>query len=169
MVDPLLALSYLVHVVSAGLWTGSVLYVVYAVLPPARAGEFGREAFGVTVDRLLRVTRWTGISLPLTGVYQIWVLYPTDALLGTTRGHLVLGMALLWTVMNGVVETGVYRMRTLEGELSLGRYLSGGYLADGGSTASVERLAATGRPYLLAAAAMAVLLLADAALLNVVA
>lgn len=167
--DTLLALSYVVHVASAALWTGAVLYVVYAVLPAARAGEFGREAFGVTVDRLLRVTRWTGLSLPLTGVYQVWLLYPVDALLGTTRGHLVVGMALLWTAMNGVVEAGVYRMRTVDADLSFGRYLAAGYLADGGSPAAVERLARVGRPYLLAAAAMAVLLLADAALLNVVA
>ena len=162
-----LTLSYVVHVVSAALWTGGVLYAAYAVFPPARGGDLSPPAFERSVDGLLQVTRWTGIALPVTGAYQIWVLYPTDRLLGTTAGHLVVGMALLWSVMNGVVELGVYRMRTLDGEaLGVGRYMAEGFALDGDADLSdVVDAAGTGRPYVLAAAGLAVLLLVDAGLL----
>jgi uncharacterized membrane protein len=164
----LLALSFAVHVAAAALWTGAVLYAAYAVLPAARAGDYGPAAFESAVDGLLRVTRWTGLALPLTGVYQAWRLYPLDALLGTTRGHLVLAMALLWTVMNGVVEAGAYRMRTHGGaSVGVGEYVAEGFVLPGGTddAGAVARLAAVGRPYEFAAAGLAVLLLVDAALL----
>ncbi len=167
--DPLLTVSYVVHVVSAVLFAGATLYVVYAVLPAARRGEFEAGAFGVTVDRLLRVARWTALSLPLTGAYQVLVLYPGDALVETTRGHLVLGMAALWLAAYTAIEAGVYRMLTVDGAADTRAYLVTGYLAGGGSEAAVDRTADAGRPYLLAAAALSALLLVDAALLNVVA
>jgi hypothetical protein len=160
----LLTLSYVVHVVAAAFWTGAVLYGVYAVLPPALAGDLPPAGFERTVDGLLRVTRWTGLALPATGLYQIWVLYPLPRLVGTTRGHLVLAMLALWTVMNGVVETGVYRMLTDDGAaVGVGTYVAEGFRLP--ADADVPRLAAVGRPYLLGAAALAVLLLVDAALL----
>ena len=159
-----LALSYVVHVVAAGFWTGAVLYAAYAVFPAALAGESSPAGFERSVDGLLAVTRWTGLALPLTGLYQIWVLYPLPRLFGTTRGHLVLGMLALWAVMNGVVETGVYRMRTLDGDrIGVGEYMTEGFQVPTG--VGVERLAGAGRPYVLLSAALAVLLLADAALL----
>jgi hypothetical protein len=134
------------------------------VFPAARAGEVGPGAFEGTVDGLLRVTRWTGIALPVTGIYQIWVLYPIDALLGTTRGHLVLGMLALWGVMNGLLEAGIYRMRTADGaSLGIGEYMAEGFSIE--ADVDVPRLAEVGRPYVLASAALAVLLLVDAALL----
>lgn len=159
------ALSYVVHVGAAATWVGAVAFVVYADLPPALAGDRGRPAFERTLDRLLRVTRWTGVALPLTGVYQVWLFYPVDRLLGTPRGWLVLSMAALWTAMNGVVEAGVYRARTLGGPVSLGAYLAEGYLVDGGTDAPVADLAATARPYLLVAVALGALLVVDAGLL----
>ena len=159
-----LTVSYVVHVVSAAFWTGSVLYAAYTIIPTARSGGLPAAAFERSVDGLLRVTRWTGLALPLTGAYQIWVLYPTDRLFGTTSGHLVLGMALLWTVMNGVVELGCYRMRTLDGpSVGIGQYMSEGFVI--GEDVAVPRLAAVGRPYVLVASVLAVALLVDAALL----
>jgi uncharacterized membrane protein len=161
-----LTLSYVVHVVAAAFWTGAVLYAVYAVFPAALAGESSPAGFERHVDGLLRVTRWTGLALPITGLYQLWVLYPLPRLFGSTRGWLVLAMLGLWTVMNGVVETGVYRMRALDGDApGVGTYMAEGFRAPDG--ADVARLAGVGRPYLLASAAMAVLLLVDAALLSV--
>ena len=161
----LLTLSYVAHVLAAAFWTGTALYVAAAVLPATNAGDFGRLAFGTTIHRYLLVTRWTGLVLPVTGLYQIWVLYPLDALLGTTRGHLVLGMSLLWGVMNTAVEAGIYRMQTADGtSLAVGRYTGDGFDV-GRVDAGLDRLLAAGRPYLLAAAGLAVVLLADAALL----
>jgi hypothetical protein len=162
----LLTLSYVVHVLSAALWTGGVLYAAYAVFPAARAGELSPAAFERAVDGLLQVTRWTGLALPLSGGYQLWVLYPLDRLLGTASGHLVLAMLALWGLMNGLVEAGVYRMRTAGGEpLGIGEYMTERFAVDGGY--DVRERAEVGRPYLLGAAVLAVLLLVDASLLTV--
>jgi uncharacterized membrane protein len=178
-----LTVSYLLHVLSGAFWTGAALYVAYAVFPAARAGDLRAPAFERSVDGLLRVTRWTGLVLPATGLYQIWILYPLDALFGTTRGHLVLAMFALWGVMNGLLEVGIYRMQTAAGPApGFGTYMAEGFSIgtdDGGTGGSgsdaeadrsglaveVPRLAAVGRPYVLASAGLAVLLLVDAALL----
>jgi len=159
-----LPLSYIVHVASAALWTGGVIYAVYAVLPAASTGDLSPAAFERSVDGLLQVTRWTGVALPLTGAYQLWLRYPLPRLFGTTAGHLVLGMAALWTVMNGLIELGVYRMCQAHGDPpGLGAYFTRGFAV--GGDADVPTLAGVGRPYLLGAAALAALLLVDAALL----
>lgn len=166
MTSASLTLSYVVHVVSAGFWTGSVLYAAYTVFPVARAGDLPVAAFERHVDGLLQVTRWTGLTLPLTGAYQLWVLYPLPRLTGTTAGHLVLGMLALWGVMNGLLELGVYRMRTAGDEpLDVGSYLSEGFVLDAGSDVGVGRRAEVGWPYVRAAVVLAVLLLVDAAVL----
>ena len=160
------ALSYVVHVGAAVTWLWAVAFVVYADLPAALAGETGRASFERTLDRLLRVTRWTGVVLPLSGLYQVWLFYPLDRLLGTPRGWLVLSMAALWTAMNGLIEVGAYRARTLGGPVSAGRYLAAGYLVDGGAgDVPVTDLAATARPYLLVAVGLGALLVVDAGLL----
>ncbi len=161
----LLSVSYVVHVLSALFWIGAVVFVTYLYVP-ARA-EDAPDDLGWTLDRLLRVTRWTGLALPVSGLYQVWVLYPLPRLLGTTRGHLVVGMFLLWGVMNGLVEVGVYRARTVDGSRpSIGAYMSDGVYADGGLPRDYadEALAAV-RPYLAGGTLLSVLLGVDAALL----
>jgi hypothetical protein len=144
-----------------------VLYAAHTVFPAARSGDVGPAAFERSVDGLLEVTRWTGLALPVTGAYRIRVLYPLPALVGTARGHLVLGMLALWGAMNGLLELGVYRMRTADGNggdpPGVGRYMAEGFVADDG--ADVPRLAAVGRPYVTASVALSVPLLVDAALL----
>jgi uncharacterized membrane protein len=162
----LLSASYVVHVASAVLWVGAVLFVVYAFLPAARAGDLDAATFEVTLQKLLLLTRWTGVALPATGLYQAWVLYPLPRLLGTTQGYLVLAMAVLWTLMNGLVEFGVLAARTVEDELGLGTYFAAGVRADGGLPAgTVQSGARAARPYFLGATTLAVLLVVDAALL----
>ena len=171
----LLTIAFVFHVVSGALWTGATLYVVYATLPRAIDGTLGRETFVDAAHRLLMITRWTGVVLPVTGAYMIWVLYRPMALLTSTpRGWIVLAMLSLWGVMNGVIELGVLRMRReVDPEIGWGEYMSEGFPiealdgSDAGTEAppSVGRLAAVGRPYLLASGGLAVLLLVDAALL----
>lgn len=159
-----LTLSYVVHVVSAAFWTGAVLFVAYTTLPAARGGELSVAGFERTVDGLLRVTRWTGLALPITGAYQIWVLYPLPRLFGTTRGHLVLGMLALWGLMNTAIEVGVYRMQASDGDgPGLSQYMAEGFSL--AADADVSDRVAVGRPYLLGSAGLSVLLLVDAALL----
>ena len=163
--------AYAAHVLSGAFWTGAVLFVVYAVLPRAREGTLSRESFADAAHRLLMITRWTGVALPVTGAYLVWLLYGSvDALIATPRGWAVLAMLSLWGVMNGLVETGVLRMRReLDPEVGWGQYMAEGFpttaLADGATSPTTERLAAVSRPYLLASAGLAVLLLVDAALL----
>jgi hypothetical protein len=163
--------AYVAHVLSGAFWTGAVLFVVYAVLPRATDGNLSRESFADAANRLLAVTRWTGVALPVTGAYLVWVLYGSvGSLTATPRGWAVVAMLSLWGVMNGLVEMGVLRMRReFDPGIGWGRYMAEGLpaeaLADGGSPPTTERLAAVVRPYLLASAALAVLLLVDAALL----
>ncbi len=164
----LLTASFVLHVLSAALWTGATLFVVYAVLPRAVDGTMRPTTFVDGAHRLLLITRWTGLVLPITGAYMIWALYtPLELLTSTTRGWLVLAMLTLWGIMNGLIEMGVLRMRReLDPELGWGTYMAEGFPAervDGSVPAS--RLAAAGRPYLLASGGCAVILLVDAALL----
>lgn len=167
----LLTTAFVFHVVSGALWTGATLYVVYATLPRASDGVLGRDAFVDAAHRLLMITRWTGIVLPVTGAYMIWVLYrPLTLLTATPRGWAVIAMLSLWGVMNGVIELGVLRMRReVDPAIGWGAYMAEGFpidaLDEGGAAPSATRLAAVGRPYLLASGGLAVLLLVDAALL----
>jgi len=160
----LLSVSYVVHVLSALFWVGAVLFVASLYLP--RAGT-AVEDVGRTLDRLLWVTRWTGVALPVTGLYQIWVLYPLSRLIGTVQGHLVLGMFLLWGVLNGLVELGIYRARTVDGSRpSFAAYMTDGVRADGGlPTEYTAEALTTVRPYLAGGTVLSVLLAVDAALL----
>ena len=164
-----LTTAFVLRVLSGALWTGATLYVVYATLPRAADGTLGRDAFVDAAHRLLMITRWTGVVLPVTGAYMIWALYaPLELLTASVRGWAVLAMLSLWGIMNGLVEAGVLRMRReVDPGIGWGTHMAEGFpisaLGGGGPTA--ERLAAVGRPYLLASGALAALLLVDAALL----
>ena len=163
--------AFAAHVLSGALWTGATLFVVYAVLPRATDGTLSRAGFVDTAHRLLLVTRWTGVVLPVTGAYLIWLLYrPFELLTGTSRGWAVLAMLSLWGAMNGLFELGVLRMRReVDPDVGWGRYMAEGFpvdaLDEGASAPGSARLAAVARPYFLASAGLAVLLLVDAALL----
>jgi hypothetical protein len=165
----LLTTAFALHVLSGALWTGATLYVVYATLPRATDGTLGRDAFVDAAHRLLMITRWTGVVLPVTGAYMVWTLYaPLTLLTASARGWAVLAMLSLWGVMNGLVELGVLRMRReVTPGIGWGEYMVEGFpidaLDDDGPDG--ERLAAVGRPCLLASGGLAVLLLVDAALL----
>ena len=163
----LLTVAYVLHVLSAAFWTGATLYVVYAVLPGGRDGRLPAAAVADGVHRLLLITRWTGIALPVTGAYLIWALYtPLELLTTTARGWAVLTMFGLWGLMNTLIELGVLRMRRAVDDPGMGAYMAEGFPADllseGPTGAELVR---RGRPYLLAGAGCAVLLLIDAALL----
>jgi len=103
--------------------------------------------------------------LPVTGVYLVWELYTVAGLLGTTRGWLVVAMASLWLVMNGTMEVGTLRMREVMGDVSIGSYFAEGFPRTPDESVTVAEVAETGRPYMLVAAGLAVLLLVDAALI----
>lgn len=163
----LLTVSFVFHVVSAALWTGATLYFVYATLPAAKEASISARAFADQAHRLLLITRWTGIVLPITGGYMIWELYtPLSLLTTTTRGWAVLAMIGLWGLMNSLIELGVLRMRHTIDDVGLPTYMQEGFPATiVPAETSTDQLLAAGRPSLLASAVCAVLLLVDAALL----
>lgn len=136
-----------VHLLFAGLWTGSVLFVAYAVLPTAVAGEVDAGPLRTIVGKLTTVSRASALLLLLSGGHMAGTGYTTESLFGTGRGHLVLTMVLLWFVLAGLVEVGASRMR------------------DGLDQRKVRAPARSARGLFRAAAVVALLLLVDAGLL----
>lgn len=145
--DPLLTLAYVVHFAFAALWTGSVLFVTYAVLPLGLEADLAPEALSSIVGKLTTVTRASATVLLLSGAYQAAILYDTANLTGSARGHAVIGMVVLWFLLAGLVEVGVSKM------------------GDGLHVGKIRRPTADGRPFLLAASVVALLLLLDAGVL----
>lgn len=142
-----LTISYVLHMLFAAALTGSVLYVALFVNPAAVAGDIGNEAFSKVTGGLSTVTRASAVVLLLTGGHQAGTLYTVETLTGTGRGHLVLGMLVLWLAMTGLVE------------------VAGSKLRDGLDAGKLREPAREARPFLRAAAVLAVLLLVDAGLL----
>ena len=136
-----------VHVLFAGLWTGSVLFVVGAVLPASTAGSISAAAMETISTRLSWLTRISALVFVATGGHLAGTGYSAESLFGTGRGQLVVAMLVLWFVLTGLVEVGCKRL--------------GGSAADDDVAAAVEST----RPIFLAAGVVAVLLLVDAGLL----
>lgn len=132
------------HLLFAALWTGSVLFVTLAVLPVARDGTIDSEPLSRLTDRFVWIARGSALGTLLTGAHQAATLYTVDGLLETTRGHLVLGMVLLWLLLAAFSEIAAAR------------------LSGGTADRKVRTPAANARPFLLAASLVAVLLLFDA-------
>lgn len=109
--DPVEVTSYVLHSVFAGLWTGSVLFVVLALLPMAREGEMNAAPLRSVAGWLTRISRLSALVLLLTGSHMAAVRHTGDSLTGTTGGRLVVGMVALWLVLAGTVEVGTSRLR----------------------------------------------------------
>lgn len=129
-----------VHLLVAGLWTGSVGFVALGVLPAAGRDGVGSAALRALLGRLVWITRVSALVSLLTGLHMAATMYTVDSLTATTRGHLVVGMVVLWAALAGLVEVGASRIRA-------------------------SGAAADGRPFLYGAAAVAGLLLVDSGLL----
>jgi hypothetical protein len=105
------AATYVLHVLLAGLWTGTVLTYAVGVLPLARDSSIGVEPFSSLTGWLTKLTRVSAVVLLLTGAHLAVTRVGTGALLSTRRGYLVLAMAGLWLVLAGLVEAGGSRVR----------------------------------------------------------
>lgn len=105
------AAAYVLHLLFAALWTGSVLFAVYAVFPLARDASIDTDALGAVVGRLTTVSRTSALVLLLTGGYMAGTTYTVESLTGSERGHLVLTMVVLWFALSALVEIGAGRMR----------------------------------------------------------
>lgn len=140
-------ISYVVHMLFAAAWTGSVLFMTYGILPVARAGDIDTDPFADITSRMLTLSRVSALVLFLTGGHLAGVLYTVDSLTGSTRGYLVITMLLLWLALAGLVEVGTSR------------------ISDGLRERKVRTPAQKGRPFFLAGSVAALGLLVVAGLL----
>ena len=141
------AIAYTTHVLFAGLWTGSVIFVTWAVLPLGLRGDLGLPVLEHVTGRLTLVSRASALVLFLTGGHMAAQAYTVESLTGSPRGHLVLTMLALWFVLAALVEVAAARLRS------------------GIDEKKIRTPARKARPLLLAASVVALLLLLDAGLL----
>jgi hypothetical protein len=139
--------TYAVHLLFAGLWTGSVLFASYAVLPLARNGDLNAAPLGTVAGKLQTVSRASALALLLTGGHMAVQRYTVDSLFGSGGGHLVVTMVVLWFLLAGFVEVGA------------------GKLTDGTGKDKVREPARRARRFFQAASAVSVLLLLESGLL----
>ena len=141
------AVMWSVHVGFAVLWTGSVLFVALAVVPPATRGDVGSDALAAMVGRLRWITRIAALAFLATGGHMAGTLYTVESLTGTGRGHLVLTMLALWFLITGLVE------------------VASGKLLDGLETGKLREPARDAKPFFYGAAGLSVGLILTAGLL----
>lgn len=132
------------HLLLAALWAGSVFFLTFAVLPLARDGTIDSEPLARLTGRFKWIARTGALVTLLTGAYQASTGYEIQHFLESTRGHLVVGMVVLWVALAALSEIGAAR------------------LAEGTAENKVRTPAAQARPFLLAASLVAVALLVDA-------
>jgi len=138
---------YAVHLLFGGVWTGSVVFVTWGVLPTAMDGTANAEPLASVVGKLKLVSRASALVLLLSGGHLAGNLYTVDSLTGGSRGHLVLSMVALWFVLAALVEIG------------------SGKLSDGFDEMKVREPAREARPFLLVASVVAGLLLLNGGVL----
>lgn len=140
---------YTVHTALSALWTGSVLFVVLAVLPLAMDGDVSPDVLGRVVSTLQWVTRASALLTLLSGGYlAVTGGYTVDRLTGTAGGYLVVAMVLLWLGLAAVVEVGSARAQR------------------GIDERKIREPARDARPFYLAAVALSVGLLVVSGLLG---
>ena len=139
---------YTVHTAFAALWSGSVLFVVAAVLPLAMDADVSPEAFGSVVSKLQWVTRVSALLMLMTGGHLAGAGYTVESLTGSPRGYLVLTMVALWLGLAATVEVGSARAQR------------------GVDDRKIREPARDARPFYLTAAVLAVGLLVVSGLLG---
>ena len=141
------AIMWSVHVGFAVLWTGSVLFVALAVVPPATRGDIGGDALTAVVGRLRWITRIAALAFLASGGHMAGTLYSVETLTSTGRGHLVLTMLALWFLITGLVE------------------VASGKLLDGVDAGKLREPARDAKPFFYGAAGLSVGLILTAGLL----
>lgn len=129
------------HLLFAGVWTGSVLFMAVGVLPTAVDGSANAGPLAVQTGRLRWLSRISALVLFVTGGHTAAQRYSLETLTGSTGGHLVLVMVGLWVAMAGLVE------------------VAGGRLTDGFEAGKVREPARAARPMLLIASVIGLVLL----------
>lgn len=140
---------YVVHLLFAALWTGSVLFAAYVVLPLARDGQLTVDPLRTVAGKMKTISRTSAAVLFLSGGHMAGAAagYTVESITGTSRGHLLITMILLWFVLAGLVEVGT------------------GKLTDGTGKDKVREPAHDATRFFQGASLVAVLLLANAGVL----
>jgi len=140
---------YVLHLVFGGVWTGSVVFVTFGILPTALDGIANAEPLRTVVERLRWVSRASALVLLASGGHMAGGTgrYTVESLTGTSRGHLVLTMVALWFILAALVEIGSSK------------------LADGFDQRKVRQPARDARPFFLAGSVVATALLVVGGLL----
>jgi len=99
-----------VHVVFGAAWTGSTLAVALFVVPAARRGVLDAAPVEWIADRFAKLSVASVLAMLLTGGHLAGNLYTFEALAGSSRGHLVLGMTGLWLVLAGLGHLGTSQL-----------------------------------------------------------
>ncbi|WP_424004144.1 transporter [Haloarcula salina] len=133
-----------VHLIFAALWSGTVLFTTYAVLPTALNGDASPGPLAAITRKLKLVSRASALLLLLTGGHLAATYYTAETLTGSGPGHLVITMLVLWFVLAGLVEVAASK------------------LSDGFEEQKLREPAREARPFLLGASLVAILLLLDA-------
>ncbi|AHG00297.1 copper resistance protein d [Halostagnicola larsenii XH-48] len=111
MVDQLIGRT--AHLVFAALWTGSVFFVAFVVLPLARDGAFNSTAPLETISgKLTTISRTSSVVLFLTGSHLAGTTYTSNSLFSMLEGQLVLLMVGLWLVLTALVEIAAKRFES---------------------------------------------------------
>lgn len=90
------------HIIFAAVWTGSVVFVTWGVLPVARTGSVGAGPLEAIVTRLRTLSRVSAVVLLVSG--GLLAGSYGAAMMQTTAGYLVLGMIVLWLLLIGFIE-----------------------------------------------------------------
>jgi hypothetical protein len=110
----------LIHFFVAALWTGSVLFFGFFVLPTS-----GPTLSGALLNRFVMMSRASAIVMLLTGGHMAAASYTQESLLNSGRGHAVLAMLALWLVLMGLVEVGNARVEDGTVSASASRFFQG--------------------------------------------
>jgi uncharacterized membrane protein len=137
-----------IHLLVGATWVGAVAFVAGVVLPAARDGKLNAQPVESMLGSLTTWSRVAAVLLLVTGSHLLFTTYSIDALLGSSRGHLVVTMVVLWLALTGLVEVGRSK------------------LVDGLQERRVRAPARDGLPWFRAAAAVGVALLVVAGLLG---
>jgi putative copper export protein len=135
------------HLGFAAVWTGSVLFLSWGVLPAVERDSIDRKSIESIRRRFLAVSRVSALVLLVSG--GLMASQYGGHLTSTTPGHLVLGMTGLWLLLIGAVE------------------VAGKGLRDGLETADPATAVAQSSRRFHVAGVLALLLLVDAGLLSV--
>lgn len=104
------------HLLFAGLWTGSVVFVAVAIVPLASGDDMAAKSLDAILGRFVMSSRASALVLFLTGGHMAASGFTFGSLTGAPRGRLVLVMLALWFVLAGLVEVGTGRIRDDLGE-----------------------------------------------------